>query len=473
VIRLAVLALAATLAVASPGCTQGERLPDLGGIYSRAAQFHDGRRNPVIVIPGILGTKLHRAETHQVVWGAFGGDAVDPRQPPGAQAMALPMAEGRPLAALKDNIHPAGVLDSINVKVLGLSVEMKAYVRILSTLGVGGYRDQGLGMSSIDYGDKHYTCFQFDYDWRRDNAENAARLHRFIQEKSKYVSEERARRFNITDEPVTFDIVAHSMGGLVARYYLRYGDQPLPDDGSLPELTWAGAKHVRRLVTVGTPNAGSIDSVQSLVDGVEFFPILPSYEPALLGTMPSIYQLLPRPRHRMVVDAAGEKPVDLYDTQAWQDRGWGLADPDQDTYLQWLLPGEKDPARRRAIALDHLGKCLAQARAFHRALDQPATPPPGTTLHSIAGDAVSTASSLVVDATGGITVQDTAPGDGTVLRQSVLLDERPGSAKPWTPVLRTPIRWNTVTFLFTDHLALTSDPAFTDNVLYLLLEAPP
>jgi hypothetical protein len=29
-----------------------------------------------------------------------------------------------------------------------------------------------------------------------------------------------------------------------------------------------------------------------------------------------------------------------------------------------------------------------------------------------------------------------------------------------------------VTFLFTDHLGLTRDPAFADNVLYLLLEDP-
>jgi hypothetical protein len=27
-------------------------------------------------------------------------------------------------------------------------------------------------------------------------------------------------------------------------------------------------------------------------------------------------------------------------------------------------------------------------------------------------------------------------------------------------------------FLFSDHLGLTKDPAFTDNVLYLLLEDP-
>ncbi len=37
------------------GCTRGLVGPDLGGIYNRAARHHDARRNPVIVIPGILG----------------------------------------------------------------------------------------------------------------------------------------------------------------------------------------------------------------------------------------------------------------------------------------------------------------------------------------------------------------------------------------------------------------------------------
>ena len=67
-------------------------------------------------------------------------------------------------------------------------------------------------------------------------------------------------------------------------------------------------------------------------------------------------------------------------------------------------------------------------------------------------------------------VTDRAPGDGTVLRSSALLDERVGGT--WMPHLVTPIDWSRVTFLFTDHLGLTKDPAFADNVLYMLLEEP-
>ena len=71
---------------------------------------------------------------------------------------------------------------------------------------------------------------------------------------------------------------------------------------------------------------------------------------------------------------------------------------------------------------------------------------------------------------GELRVIEKQPGDGIVLRSSALLDERIGSK--WTPTLKSPIKWENVTFLFTDHLGLTNDPVFTDNVLYYLLEQP-
>ena len=108
---------------------------------------------------------------------------------------------------------------------------------------------------------------------------------------------------------------------------------------------------------------------------------------------------------------------------------------------------------------------------LQHALDEPLAPPPGSRLKLIAGDAKPTASIVAVDrATGGIHVHEHAPGDGTVTRASALLDERVGGT--WTPRLQTPVAWDGVYFLFTDHLGLTKDPGFVDNVLYILLEEP-
>ena len=470
--RWSVRAVGLLGALAALGCASVSVGPDLGGLYTRSARAGDALRNPVIVIPGILGSKLEDEATGRTVWGAFGGGSANPERADGADLVALPMVEGIPLEELRDAVRPNGVLDRVRVSLFGLPLELQAYVHVLRTLGVGGYRDQDLGrMGQVDYGPGHFTCFQFAYDWRRDNAENARRLHEFILEKRAYVVAELARR-GIDRPDVKFDIVAHSMGGLLTRYYLEYGDARLPEDGTLPPVTWAGARYVERAVLIGTPNAGSAQGLIDLVEGRRFpFP-LPSYAPEILGTMPSIYQLLPRTRHAAVVEAADPDgaPVDLLDRAVWIERGWGLAAPSADRVLRWLLPGTADPEARRRIALEHLGKVLGRARQFQAALDRPAVPPPGLALYLFAGDAKPTPAVVAADRAGKLTIRQRAPGDGTVLRTSAVLDERLGGA--WTPGLVSPIPWRDVTFVFSDHLAMTRDPAFSDNILFRLLESP-
>lgn len=455
------------------GCASGPRPPMLGQIYHQATHHDSADRNPVIVIPGVLGSKLVDSPSQAMVWGAFAGGYANPQTARGARMLALPMAMGQPLDQLKDTAVPSGALDRLRVDFLGLPILLDAYMQILMTLGVGGYQDQQLDdVGAIKYDDRHFTCFQFDYDWRRDNVENARRLHQFILDKTKFVQQQTLERYGVANRPVKFDIVAHSMGGLLTRYYVRYGDADLPADGSTPKPTWAGAQHVGRVVLVGTPNAGAIDALGELVHGTKFASILPSVDPAVVGTMPAIYQLLPRPRHKPVLNATTGEPIgDLYDPELWQRMGWGLASPGQAPLLETLLPDIPDPAQRRRVALDHQRKCLARTRQFTAALDQPATPPAGLQIYLFAGDAVDTPARAKVDPrTGKLEISEHAPGDGRVLRSSALLDERIGRA--WTPQLETPIAWQQVQFLFTDHLEMTKDPMFTDNMLYVLMEAP-
>lgn len=445
-------------------------VPDLGGLYNRAAEFDDVTRNPVIVIPGVLGSKLVDRESGRVVWGAFEHDYANPSDPEGARLLALPMRRNAPLAALQDEVTPMGVLDSVRIRLIGLPLESQAYLYILKTLGVGGYRDESLGQSgTVVYRPGHFTCFQFPYDWRRDNAENARALRAFMIEKRAYVQAELLRRYGIQRDDLKFDVIAHSMGGLLLRYFLEYGDAELPADGSTPVPTWAGASFVSRAVFVATPNAGSVEALANLVDGVSFSWLLPRYAPPLIGTFPSLYQLLPRARHHAVVDEHGAA-LDPLDLETWQRFGWGLASRDADPELAVLLPDVHEPAERRAIALDQLAKSLTRARQFQAALDVPTAPPPGLTLHLFAGDAEPTPAVLSADADGKLSIVRSAPGDGTVLRTSAIMDERETGS--WQPRVVSPIAWTDLTFVFADHLALTRDPAFTDNVLYRLLESP-
>ncbi len=446
--------------------------PQLGDIYGRIAQSPDAQRNPLIVIPGVLGSRLVDDASQRVVWGEFGGDGIDPSSANGARLLGLPMAEGKPLRDLTDAVNVQGVLDALEIRVFGVPFGMSAYRDILVALGVGGYQEPASGPDDISYAGTSSNSFQFAYDWRRDNVENAQRLHHFILGKKAEVEAARKKRFGDAAGPVRFDIVAHSMGGLIARYYLQYGDADLPTDGSTPQLTWAGAANVERVVLVGTPNAGSIDAVENMVKGVVFSQALPRYQAAILGTMPGLYQLLPRSRHRPVISEAERKPVDIMDPKMWAHYRWGLLNPSQQYVVRQLLPNVIDPALQQRIAFEHVTKCLDRAKAFHTALDVRSKPPQGTSIHLIAGDAHATSAQLWLHADGSISHASRLPGDGKVTRASALMDERYTEGAKWSPRLVSPITWSSVNFLFTDHLGLTRDPAFTDNVLYLLLEAP-
>ncbi|MEZ5964322.1 MAG: hypothetical protein R3F56_10795 [Planctomycetota bacterium] len=489
------------LALIQSGCSTSprDRHPLVRELYRDAALRE--ARNPVIVIHGILGARLEEHATKRSVWGAFTGDYANPETPVGARLLALPLQP--PADAFAYDPADAAVGASEPLAALRLDIvfgvlSVKVYADILRTLGIGGYRDRAtLDPNVPAYADDHFTCHTFFYDWRRDNVENAIQLGRFIR-RTRADIDAKARgkieRLRAAGDDASlaqadelaawlakgyrFDIVAHSMGGLIAHYYLRYGEADLPQDGSTPEVTWAGAREVDRLIQVGTPNFGAIDALRELHDGFKPAFFLPRFDAALLGTMPSIYQLLPRTRHGVLLRPSGDvADADLLAPRLWLDNGWGLAAPAADRVLAWLLPDVPDADERRRLARTYLTWCLERAARFHAALDAPASTTPRTRFYLFAADGERTLARAVLTERGGRMVPTFSsptcylPGDLTVPRYSALGDERTGADyRAWLP---SPLPWTNVTFLSDDHVGLTRNPHFVDNMLFVLMETRP
>ena len=153
---------------------------------------------PIVVVPGILGTKL--CHGRNVVWGGISSlsnfGRLDTDQP------------------TAETLVPCGLLDKISV--LGPFWKIDAYQGLIDTLKRMGYREGE-------------TLFVFTYDWRRSNLETAHALGAFI---------------NTIPAPKV-DVVAHSMGGLLLTIYLQQQ---------------GGTQRVNKTVFLGTPFMGSMNA---------------------------------------------------------------------------------------------------------------------------------------------------------------------------------------------------------------------
>ena len=197
---------------------------------------------PVIVIPGILGSELINTRTGEKVWPSAFRTSEE----------GLPISPN--LAANRDDLVPGKIIET--VRLARVLPEVYVYRDLLEALRhYAGYREGDWNNPGSDGG--HDTFYVFAYDWRKDNVANAMELIRRIER-----LKESLRQPNLK-----FNVIAHSMGGLIARYAAMYGDQDLPSDGSLPQLNWSGARDISKIAMIGVPNEGSADAFATLVEG--------------------------------------------------------------------------------------------------------------------------------------------------------------------------------------------------------------
>ena len=331
----------------------------------------------MIVIPGILGTELINPKTGETVWpSAFR-----------TEQESLPISPD--LNANRDDLVPGKVLET--VRLARVLPEIYVYRDLLDALRrYAGYRD---GDWENPGANGHQdTFYLFPYDWRKDNVANARELVRRVERlKSK-----------LQRPDLKFNVVAHSMGGLIARYASMYGDADLPEGEGPIQPTWAGAAHISKIVMIGVPNEGSTDAFASLLEGYSVteglrrrVPLLNKLTAEDIVTAPAVFQLLP---HRDAVKFLDENlqaiQIDLYDVEVWKRYGWSViySSPEfRRKHVQAVgTNGNGDD-------LDaYLAAVLRRARRFHQALDSVQNTNSPVVLLAIGGDCEETLNSPVI-----------------------------------------------------------------------------
>jgi pimeloyl-ACP methyl ester carboxylesterase len=212
------------------------------------------------------------------------------KRPRGRRVYVLPGIMGSQLGFMRGGHKPNDILwlDPIDIQ-LGRLVEMKLGEgsRVLP-LGAMNYTYLKITLSLRKAG---FDAVLLDYDWRRDVATLGKLLAQRIA----------------ADGHTEVAVVAHSMGGLVAR----------------AALTHAAGKQVSRLVLLGTPNSGSLGAIQALrgtysvVRKVAMMDLRHDAEflaREVFATFPGLHELLP---------SGARAPLDCFDPAAWPTQGPG------------------------------------------------------------------------------------------------------------------------------------------------------
>ena len=364
------------LSLVSSACISARRTPNLEHIFA-SARARSGKR-PVIVIPGILGTELINPKTGETVWpSAFR-----------TKQEGLPISAD--LEANRDDLVPGKIIET--VKLARLLPEVYVYKDLLEALRrYAGYRDGDWEKPAADgYQDTFYV---FAYDWRQDNVSNARELFRRIDR----------LKTKLQRPDLKFNIVAHSMGGLIARYAAMYGDADLPADGSPITPTWLGAAHISKIVMIGVPNEGSADAFATLIEGYSIteglrrrVPLLNKLTAEDVVKTPSVFQLMPHPAAVKFLDENLEPlPVDLYDVEVWKRYGWSVIYSSPEFRRRYAETSGTDGNSYDMLDA-YLIATLRRARRFHEALDARTPTDVPVTLLAIGGDCEETFNSPVL-----------------------------------------------------------------------------
>ncbi len=432
--------------------------PDLTRLYAGSQSATD--QPPVILIPGIMGSRLADDRGKEVwvgsTWKLLFSDF---------DRLALPMpgVVNPPLREL----HPTALTDKLAGRDFYASI-----TRVLRD--AGGYTLAKPG-TPVAKGQRSY--YEFAYDWREDNVTSARKLGELIEQ----------IRIDHANPELQVDIIAHSMGGLITRYFLRYGGVDVLGSNDL-ERNYTGAGRVRRVALLGTPNLGSVESLHAFLTGERVG--MGRLSTAALSTFPSVYQLFPHPLNVWVITADGHPlDLDLFDPALWRRFRWSIFDPEVKADLLSRFSDSADGNAYYQALVSNFGRQLERARRFVWSLTVPLEKTPWD-IRVFGGDCTLTPARIMVEEDkddwvvrlrprdikwplpgidyGQLMLE---PGDGKVTKASLLARESLDPAVPRHRYSFFPV--DSEMFLCERHSQLSTNITFQDNLLQYLLNRDP
>ena len=213
----------------------------------------------VVLLPGILGSVLNKGGRD--VWGLSAGTVGRALWSLGenVKELAIP-ADAIDRPDFDDGVSATRLLPDTHL--IPYLWKVDGYGLIAETLRTNFQLEEG----------KNY--FELAYDWRLDNRVAARRLQELSR---RWLRDWREGSGNGDARLI---LIAHSMGGLVSRYFLEVLE---------------GWRDTRMLVTFGTPYRGSLNALNFIANGfvkkVGFLKLLDLSD--MLRSFTSVYQLLP------------------------------------------------------------------------------------------------------------------------------------------------------------------------------------
>ena len=426
----------------------GPTRPDLVRLYEAETQYVS--QPPVILIHGLMGSTLVERGSGQEFW------------PGGIGTMAF--SEYRELTRMKAAEDAGGGLVPGDL-FYGVG-RVDYYKALTDTLEDIGRFKRGQPGEAI-HADDRRRYYVLLYDWRKENLVAVRQLHALIEQ----------IRIDYGDPNLAVDILAHSNGGLIAKYYLRYGPNDVLDQGQF--TPWdEGAHRVRRVVMLGTPSLGAVTSLERLQQGFKI--ALRTVPVEVLTTFATPFETLPHPDAQVVFSPEGQPiALDFYDPETWRSRRWSVFSPEVAARVVASAPdaasGKDQLAALQALFVHH----LQRGKRFQLSLSAPVRSN-GVEVAAFGGDCTMTPARAVLDrgkdgerlVIRPEEIQDRVdgvdyerlllqPGDGLVTRDSQLgrgLDE-PGGTFPLVQSF----------FLCEQHDQLSVNPYFQNNLLNFLL----